>query len=501
MNRFFANVTKDLKKVKTLGGRENFSVNRPTINFEGSMPVADNSLRDSMAQQGARQQQEEAAKQAQYAQIAESLGSMVGGMVGGEKAAESKIIAEPQAKHVEATKGDQMGNPLAAAVTEKYAPEKMENGRSIETLGGLESVPWQRTEGNQPDQQEIRELPPGVELSDAQRYYENEVKPLLTRDYKKGGKDYDKRHDWKDILRSVGLGVLEAVGNADPRNGMAGILGAAIGGGGGGAIAGAFDRNFDNKVQDRAKLAQRLPQYQAMAQQEYDKNKDARAERNTQSIIDDRDLDRKESERKAKEAVRAGALKAINKLKRFDPKDPTQAALAKDAGLDPAELQGWDDSNPVTKTVAGRTYEYNKATRSFEPSNLPIEDSKTLVDYEVTTPEGEVRTYKVAQVDAARFATQMQALGMNINARKEAQQSSQTFTASQNQIKMDFVKGMKNDAAIIGTEKAKGKARQAFKLMFQKENKRMPTKQEVDAFMSDEVDPIFAATGEAVPQQ
>jgi hypothetical protein len=117
---------------------------------------------------------------------------------------------------------------------------------------------------------------------------------------------------------------------------------------------------------------------------------------------------------------REGALKKVVGLKRLDPANAAHAAALRAAGLRPEDVKGWDDSNPVEKTVAGVSYRLNKSTGAYEPTNLPVDESKTLVDYKVKTPDGEMRTFKVAQKDAANFATQMNALGMRL-AQSESQ--------------------------------------------------------------------------------
>lgn len=129
---------------------------------------------------------------------------------------------------------------------------------------------------------------------------------------------------------------------------------------------------------------------------------------------------------------KAGALNKIYSGKFFDPTNKVHAKLAVEAGLDPAELQGWDDRNPVTKMVAGTTYIYDRKDNTFKPSNIPTDESATLTDYAVKMPSGEMRTYKVAQKDAAKFATQMQVLGAQIDAADKRLTKQQEFTASEN---------------------------------------------------------------------
>jgi len=128
---------------------------------------------------------------------------------------------------------------------------------------------------------------------------------------------------------------------------------------------------------------------------------------------------------------------------------------AQQAGIDPVELEGWDDRNPVEKMVAGQQYRLNRTTGAYEPTNLPKDESATLTDYAVNMPNGEKRTFKVAQKDAARFATQMEVLGAQIEAAASRQESQQKFTAGENdknrtqrrsEFLMNFSQKVTNDA-------------------------------------------------------
>lgn len=79
-----------------------------------------------------------------------------------------------------------------------------------------------------------------------------------------GGKQYRKRN-YKDVLKSAGLGVLQSLASAPPTNDLGALLGRAIGGGAAGGVMGATMNNADEKMADRMQLAQLLPQYQNAA--------------------------------------------------------------------------------------------------------------------------------------------------------------------------------------------------------------------------------------------
>lgn len=90
------------------------------------------------------------------------------------------------------------------------------------------------------------------------------------KDFK--GKDRDDDHNLKDVLRSGGLGFLNAIANADIGNArgmdaLGQLLGRGIGGAGTGAVMGAVDRNADEKLgneMQKSRLAQQYGQQAKM---------------------------------------------------------------------------------------------------------------------------------------------------------------------------------------------------------------------------------------------
>lgn len=106
-----------------------------------------------------------------------------------------------------------------------------------------------------------------------------EIERRQNKDFK--GKDRDNDHNWKDVLRSAGIGALRSLGNADPRMGWEGMLGAATGGAAGGGVYGAVDRNADEKMGNEMNLERLLGEYQqqyGMEQQRDANDRKARLE-------------------------------------------------------------------------------------------------------------------------------------------------------------------------------------------------------------------------------
>lgn len=271
--------------------------------------------------------------------------------------------------------------------------------------------------------------------------------------YKKGSPRYDKKRNWKDALRSAGYGILQALASAPANSDTASMLGRAIGGAATGGVMGATMDNVDEKMRDQFKLAQLVPQYKEAYGMERQKKADDLQAENTRADNEINRLRIETVQQAKKEAEKGKALGALNKLKKFDPTDPTQAALAKAAGLDPTELKGWDDRSPVLKQVGDTWYAMDRETGVFAPTNLPKDEAKSLVDYKVKMPNGEQRTYRVPQKDAAKFATQMEIFGVKMElAEKRLKLDQAKFTEAKQQF---ATQTMLRSQAMISLEAAR----------------------------------------------
>jgi len=112
------------------------------------------------------------------------------------------------------------------------------------------------------------------------------IRDLETKDY--NGKDRDPDHNWKDVLRSIALGVAQSAAQVRPGSDLGTTLGMVLGGAGAGAIGGGVDRNFDNRMVDQAKLAQLYPQYQRATEVERQRQADADRIEDRQDLREDR---------------------------------------------------------------------------------------------------------------------------------------------------------------------------------------------------------------------
>lgn len=189
----------------------------------------------------------------------------------------------------------------------------------IQTLGGTIEVPIEETqESFKPPQKEDTshsmgtpqemEEPVKQSIADTLR---GRIEEIQGRDYSKTknedgttiyGKNYDKKRNWKDALRSAGYGLLQSLASAPPTNDLGSLLGRAIGGAGTGAVLGATMDNVDEKMRDQFKLAQLIPQYQnQMAMQKSQQEQALLEARRINELAKptDRDLDRLQKERAA----------------------------------------------------------------------------------------------------------------------------------------------------------------------------------------------------------
>ena len=272
-------------------------------------------------------------------------------------------------------------------------------------------------------------------LSDVDRY-RAQVTDLQQRNHP----NYqDNDQGWKKRLGSILREVVIGMGNAWDQNASIADptqrLLASAGGGVAGGFAGGFDKRIDERrrqaidlTQARGNLAEAERQAAFDAQMQ---DQQAMRENQRQAIL--------ERQERSADTLQTRALSDLNKLKYFDPANPAHIALAKKAGVaNPEALQGWDDRNPIEKQVAGVTYRLNRSTGAYEPTNLPVDESKTLADYEITMPNGEKRTFKVSQKDAANFATQMHTLGIRLEHQSAENQRDRTFQAKRDAARYDF---------------------------------------------------------------
>jgi len=255
-----------------------------------------------------------------------------------------------------------------------------------------------------------------------------------------GGQKYRKRNAL-DALKSAGLGALQSLANMqvnpnDP-NPLSSMFGRAIGGAGAGAVMGATMNNVDERMVDKMKLAQLLPQYQQAYGMERQKKADDTAEIYKQAQIRNLDDDNKRLGDVAKQTMLDRKRKAWHSTHKFF--DPAKATVAEKRQLaefneTPESIGLYDFTKPDRKVVGGVTFAWNPNTKSFEDAGLPKDKSKEIIDYTVTDKATGVKTtYSVTSDKAATLKTQLEAAGMQIEAAEKRQISQQNFQGQQNE--------------------------------------------------------------------
>ncbi|MGI8812835.1 MAG: hypothetical protein ACR2IH_09970, partial [Pyrinomonadaceae bacterium] len=189
------------------------------------------------------------------------------------------------------------------------------------------------------------------------------------------------------------------------------------------------------KMGDQNQMARLLPQLQQQQKIDDFNSDEAYKKAQTDTIpLDDanRVAQIASQAQQAKDRRTQTALGSLNRLPSFDPKNPAHAQLAKEAGLDPATMDKWDNRNPLLKSIGDKTYKFDRTTGDFTPTNLPSDEAKTLVPFDVLNPDTkQIEHYNVPEKDAARFRVSQEAQGKSIQAAANRQKSQQAFTAGQ----------------------------------------------------------------------
>ena len=227
---------------------------------------------------------------------------------------------------------------------------------------GRRSVDWDLKEILTPQEETVTETvteTPEPSTADMLRGQVNDIQRRLAKGATKnpdgtttyGDKQYRKRNAL-DVLKSAGLGVLQSLASAPPTNDLGALLGRAIGGGAAGGVMGATMNNADEKMADRMKLAQILPQYQQAYGIERQEKADKAALLNAASL-------RNQREQKTLAQERADVLKIVNASPDFDPTDPENAELVvamQKVGLPIAPRNAKSKVKYITDAKTGQVY-------------------------------------------------------------------------------------------------------------------------------------------------
>jgi len=163
------------------------------------------------------------------------------------------------------------------------------------------------------------------------------IADLQNKEYTQG------KGGFKDILKGLGLGALDAFSKADPRQGLAGMLGAATGGAAGLGIRSAIDSSADDRFIDERKM-NKLYQDAAAQGQIADSDINRTYKRETIENMKRDDINNQQwrkdqiAERKATRAATALNTKMrtvasmLSKIENYNPADPRFDAMTKALG-------------------------------------------------------------------------------------------------------------------------------------------------------------------------
>lgn len=210
-----------------------------------------------------------------------------------------------------------------------------------------------------------------------------------------------KPSKWKDF----GFGLLQGVNNSlNHRN---------------------DNETYSDIVKNR-KIAPIASQIQVLEGQRQDQRQTAQDALNAENVRADnaRLAEIAENNRRAKADAQVGAAaKTLAGMQVFNNKNPAHIAIAKRAGNTDeqiAQMGSWDFKNPVKSVVNGETYQFDRNTGEWNPTNLPKEP---MVGLELTIPGQKPRVFNVPESKAAGIASSLQAAGMQIEAKANLQKA------------------------------------------------------------------------------
>lgn len=372
---------------------------------------------------------------------------------------------------------------------------------TIQTLGGYEGE--QATEPPMTVAGEMISDPRGSEVvtSDVStpsvaEKLKAELDRRQNKDFKKGGKDRDKDHNVMDVIRSIGLGALKGIASGRG-NSLESILGNALGGAAGGGIAGAVDASADEKMGNEMAIAKLQPQYAQAAKAEADARESKLAEEWKHKQMSNIDIDnaynlarleevkndrqRKIDDRESKERTsRMNTVAGIlNKLPAYDPNDPKFAELT--AALKDANL-------PLTPKDAKKVVKMIQDQRTGDWS-VSLTDPVTLKN----------ETRPVLDANGKQFSsTPTVVMQGELGLLKQNDQ--QEFAASEADKNRQLKIELQKNAQKYGKDKTIEMATMSFKRMFQAQEGRMPTQAEINDYLGASIEPMFAGSGEYIPQ-
>lgn len=121
----------------------------------------------------------------------------------------------------------------------------------------------------------------------------------------------------------------------------------------------------------------------------------------------------------------------------FDPSKASQADKNELAtfGETPESIGKFDINKPDVRTVAGKSFQWNRGNGTWDEAGLPTDGSQQIVDITVTDPTTNIQhTYSTTSDHAASLQEGLVRTGMQIQASKARQKSQQDFQAGQSDL-------------------------------------------------------------------
>ncbi len=238
------------------------------------------------------------------------------------------------------------------------------------------------------------------------------------------------------LLKDIGMQAIISGGETYRQTGS---IGNAIGGMVGGGAYGAYNPAVDEQRKLQGEVAQQQQRVAELQKQQGFESNIANQEQNRElqkakieNYKEGREIrkqqlaDRKQARIEKLEIKRRDRFRKHHRV--FDHKNATEAQIKELAsfGETPESIGSYDLTHPIFKKVGGTEFKYNKQTGLFEETNLPKDESKELVDFEITDSRtGKTSKYRVSQEKAAGLQTQMEVMGMRVKLARETREDNQ----------------------------------------------------------------------------
>jgi len=258
----------------------------------------------------------------------------------------------------------------------------------------------------------------GANISPQEKYLRDDLDAYYARRKKLA----EPVEDDDSKLHNFGAGAAHALRQVQRTGNSQADLGETVGAAVFGGLRGLFTKKEDD-IRDRKKENDENEKLIERGEKQVDKEIErGYKQAQTQNIYDDNAFNKEKLAQKkeadAEKIIETKRKNFYSKNKYFDPAtaSPAQRRELEGFGETPESVGKYDFSKPDFKQIGGVTYKYNKATGAFEDTNLPKDDAKSIVDYEITDADGIKRTFRTTNERAAGLITSTKNAKMQIEA-------------------------------------------------------------------------------------